>query len=87
MKYENASDILPDPLLRELQKYASGKVVYIPRDQRRKGWGADNGTKQYYEQRNESIRRKRQENQSIASLADEYCLSSETIRKILYKKK
>jgi hypothetical protein len=30
MKYENANDILPEELLKEIQKYAGGKLLYIP---------------------------------------------------------
>lgn len=30
MKYKNAKDILPDKLLRELQEYISGGVLYVP---------------------------------------------------------
>ena len=30
MKYKNAQDILPDQLLRELQKYVSGETIYVP---------------------------------------------------------
>lgn len=30
MKYKNAQDILPDKLLRELQQYISGGVLYVP---------------------------------------------------------
>lgn len=39
MKYRNASDILPDELLKELQKYASGETLYIPSNIERKKWG------------------------------------------------
>ena len=39
MKYENAKDILPASLLREVQKYAEGKAIYIPKRERSKGWG------------------------------------------------
>lgn len=30
MKYENAKDIFPEKLLKQIQKYAAGKLVYIP---------------------------------------------------------
>ncbi|MBQ7360593.1 MAG: hypothetical protein IJW63_10935, partial [Lachnospiraceae bacterium] len=30
MKYENGKDIFPERLLRQIQKYAAGKLVYIP---------------------------------------------------------
>ena len=36
MKYRNASEVLPDSLLRELQKYAPGELLYIPADSGRK---------------------------------------------------
>jgi Mor family transcriptional regulator len=86
MKYLNASDILPDELLQEVQKYAQGKALYIPRNNERKKWGEGSGARGYYEQRNEEIRMKfASKNVPIEELANDYCLSAETIRKILYK--
>lgn len=86
MKYRNASEILPDALLKELQKYASGEVLYIPSDKGRKKWGSNSGAKVFYEQRNEEIRHKYFHLKiSIDSLCDEYCLSDETVRKIIYR--
>ncbi|WP_105615810.1 CD3324 family protein [Vallitalea okinawensis] len=86
MKYLNASDILPDELLREVQKYADGKALYIPKNDQRKKWGEGSGARSFYEQRNEKIRAKYAANTSIDVLAEEYCLTVETIRKIVYKK-
>lgn len=86
MKYRNASDILPDELLKEIKKYAAGEVLYIPSDKKRKEWGTDSGAKTFYEQRNEEIRYKYFCLKiSIDMLCDEYCLSDETVRKIIYK--
>lgn len=86
MKYLNASDILPDELLQEVQKYAQGKAIYIPRNVERKKWGEGSGARGYYELRNEEIRMKFvSRNVPIEELANNYCLSVETIRKILYK--
>jgi len=85
MKYRNASDILPDELLREIQKYTQGEAIYIPSNAERKKWGHESGARSFYEQRNEEIRVKFQSNASIDELADEYSLSTETIRKIIYK--
>lgn len=86
MKYRNASDILPDELLKEIQKYASGEVLYIPSEKKRKQWGTGSGAKKFYEQRNEEIRHKYfHQKVTIDVLCEEYCLSDETIRKILYK--
>jgi len=86
MKYRNASEILPDDLLKELQKYAPGEIIYVPSDKGRKKWGSDSGARQFYTQRNEEIRYKfLAQKQSIEDLCDEYNLSYETIRKIVYR--
>lgn len=85
MKYLNASDILPDKLLREVQKYADGEALYIPKKNERKKWGEGSGARNFYEQRNEKIRAKFTANTSIEVLASEYSLAVETIRKIVYK--
>lgn len=85
MKYINASDILPDKLLREVQKYAEGEALYIPMVSERKKWGEGSGARSFYECRNEEIRRKFAEHVPIETLAEQYCLAVETIRKIVYK--
>lgn len=85
MKYRNASDILPDELLKEVQKYTSGETLYIPSRIERKKWGHDSGARIFYKQRNEEIRNKFSQKASIDELALEYSLSPETIRKIVYK--
>ncbi|HEX2947646.1 MAG TPA: CD3324 family protein [Clostridia bacterium] len=85
MKYRNASEILPDELLKEIQKYASGETLYIPNSAERKKWGHGSGARTFYKLRNEEIRDKFFHKASIEKLAEEYCLSTETIRKIVYK--
>ena len=86
MKYRNASEILPDDLLKELQKYAPGEILYVPSDAGRKKWGADSGARQFYARRNEEIRQKYFGLKApIPALCEEYGLSDETIRKILYR--
>ncbi len=86
MKYRNASEILPDELLKEIQKYASGEVLYIPSEGKRKQWGSGSGARVFYEQRNEEIRHKYFHlKMSIEAICEEYSLSDETVRKILYK--
>lgn len=85
MKYRNASEILPDKLLKELQKYVSGEALYVPSDKERKKWGDGSGARKFYAQRNEEIRYKFFHKVSIEHLTEEYCLSTETIRKIVYK--
>ena len=86
MKYRNAADIFPDELLAEIQKYSSGELIYIPQKEEKKSWGTSSGAKVFYEQRNEEIRRKfRREGKRMDELAEEYGLSIETVRKILYR--
>lgn len=86
MKYRNASEILPDSLLKELQKYASGEMLYVPSDKGRKKWGEGTGARQFYAQRNEEIRYKHfHGKEPLDALCEEYGLSEETMRKILYR--
>jgi len=86
MIYRNASEILPDELLRQLQEYVSGEIVYVPSGETRKRWGSGTGARQFYEQRNADIRYKYfQLKVPIDALCDEYSLSDQTIRKILYQ--
>ena len=85
MKYRKASDILPDQLLREVQKYIEGEALYVPKGKARKKWGEGSGIRTFYLQRNEEIRNKFFRKASIETLAEEYGLSYETIRKIVYK--
>ena len=85
MKYKNASDILPESLLREIQKYIAGEVIYIPSGRARKKWGEGSGARQFYAARNDEIRRKFYDKIDVETLADEYNLSVDTIRKIVFK--
>ena len=85
MKYKNASDVLPERLLLEVQKYAAGETLYFAKDKERKKWGEETGARKYYIERNEEIKQKYLQKMSIGHLADEYCLSVETIRKIVFK--
>jgi len=85
MKYKNASDVLPDDLLKEVQKYAAGETLYFPKDKERKRWGEATGSRAFFQERNAKIRVKYLRKMSIEHLADEYNLSVETIRKIVFK--
>ncbi len=85
MKYKRASDVLPEDLLKEVQKYAAGETLYFPKDSQRQKWGEGSGARQYFTTRNEEIVQKYQQKASIERLAEEYCLSVETIRKIVFR--
>lgn len=87
MKYENAKDIFPEHLLKQIQKYASGKLIYIPTNNQKRAWGETSGYKQYLFERNRDIKAKFHTGVGIEILADEYYLSCESIKKIVYSKK
>lgn len=85
MRYRNASDVLPEELLREVQKYVAGETLYFPKAWARKPWGENSGARAFFRQRNDEIRQRYLEKVSIDRLADEYSLSEETVRKIVFK--
>lgn len=84
MRYKNAQAILPDQLLKELQKYVSGETIYVPNAQEKKQWGEASGARSYYKERNAQIREKYRSGHTVDALAAEYHLSADSIRKILY---
>ncbi len=86
MSYLNANTVLPPALLRELQKYVQGSLVYVPRpsEEQRRHWGERNGTRRMLDLRNEKIRREKSGGKTIEVLADEYGMTPDGIRKVLY---
>ena len=85
MKYKKAEDILPDKLLKELQKYISGETLYIPSAKSKKSWGEASGARTYYLERNEKITADFKSGVGIIELSEKYGLSEESIKKIIYK--
>lgn len=87
MNYIKAESILPEELLKEVQKYIQGKYLYIPcESQTRKKWGEKSGYRDYIQDRNEEIRCKYEEGYKIKDLAEEFFLSIDSIKKIVYAK-
>ena len=84
MKYLNAAEILPESLLKELQMYVDGNIIYIPKTSEKKEWGAVNGSRMFYQERNKEIQRLFQSGSSVEALADQYGLAYSTIKKIVY---
>lgn len=86
MRYVNAREVLPEPLVRELQKVVPGGCLYVPRDEdSRRRWGEASGYRDELERRNRLIREERAEGASIAELADRHGLSVHAIKKIVYR--
>lgn len=84
MKYVNAAEILPDKPLKELQTYVDGEVLYIPKASSKREWGAANGSRMFYQERNQEIKRLFQIGYSIDELAKQFGLADSTIKKIIY---
>lgn len=87
MKYTNAHILLPDTLVKELQKYIQGGYIYVPvAKEYQKQWGEVSGYRQELEQRNQIIKAEYKNGFPIEYLAEKYCLSIYAIRKIIYQK-
>nr|WP_053956360.1 CD3324 family protein [Inediibacterium massiliense] len=87
MKYVRIDRILPDDLVKEIQKYIHGEYVYIPTPtEKRKRWGEKSKIRDYLKARNAKILNQYIGGQSISSLAEEFFLSDSSIKKIVYKK-
>ena len=87
MSQLNGKDIFPEKLLKQIQKYVAGESVYIPAKEKRKSWGETSGYKRYILERNIEIKDKFKNGVSIDDLSDEYFLSTESIKRIVYSKK
>ena len=84
MKYINAAEILPKQLLKELQTYVDGSVLYVPKVSTKKAWGTKSGARTFYQERNREIQKRFKEGYSIDALAEQYGLAYSTIKKIIY---
>ena len=87
MKYKNAAEILPPGLLREVQCYIEGEILYIPRSDSKQEWGAVSGSKRFYLERNYQIRELFHNGKSVEELARKFGVSSSAIKKIVYQTK
>ena len=86
MKYINASEILPKELLNQIKVFAAGKLLYIPTDAEKKAWGEKTGARAGYYARNSAIKAGFLKGKAVEVLANEYFLTPETIKKIVYAK-
>ncbi|WP_404456441.1 CD3324 family protein [Oceanobacillus kapialis] len=86
MQYKNGKEVLPPNLLKEMQKYIQGELIYIPKKKsQRAGWGEVNGSREIIAQRNEEILKLSKEGITLDELEQIYNLSTDSIRKIIYK--
>ena len=86
MSYIKAEEILPEELIRQIQKYVDGVYIYIPRKPgTRHQWGQETNYKSELKIRNDSIRNDHASGVSVALLSRRYHLSEKSIRRILQK--
>jgi len=87
VKYVKIETILPDNLVKEIQKYIQGEYIYVPSQvEKRKKWGESSGSRTYIQNRNEDISKKYTSGHKVKSLAEEFFLSVDSIKKIIYAK-
>ena len=86
MSYIKAEEILPEELIRQIQKYVDGVYIYIPRKPgTRHAWGQETTYKAELKARNDRIRGDYAAGGSVAALSRKYHLSEKSIRRILQK--
>lgn len=86
MSYVNAGDVLPEHLVKEIQKYIDGQILYIPRkSENPKAWGEKSGARHRLSERNRKIAELYYSGKTIAYLCGLYFLSDKTIRGIIRK--
>lgn len=87
MKYINATLILPDELVEELQKYVQAGYLYVPaKGEARRSWGELSGYRKELDRRNTAILSQYRGGTALEALADRYHLSIHAIKKIIYQK-
>ena len=86
MSYIKAEAILPEELIRQIQEYADGMYIYIPRKPgTRRAWGQETPYKAELKARNDRIRSDYAAGTSVTALSRRYHLSEKSIRRILQK--
>ena len=84
MSYIKAEEILPEELIRQIQKYVDGVYIYIPRKPgTRHAWGQETDYKAELKVRNDRIRSDYAAGTSVAALSRRYHLSEKSIHRIL----
>ena len=86
MSYIKAEAILPEELIRQIQEYADGVYIYIPRKPgARHAWGQKTDYKAELKARNDRIRNDFASGEGVNALSRKYHLSEKSIRRILQK--
>lgn len=84
MSYVNAENVLPADLVKEIQKYVDGQLIYIPRKQGAVlSWGEKSGWKDQLAERNRKIVTHYDSGKSIPEISELYYLSEKRIQSII----
>jgi Mor family transcriptional regulator len=84
VSYIKAEKILPEELIRQIQEYADGVYIYIPRKPgTRRRWGQETDYKRELKLRNDRIRKDHAAGMGVRALSQAYHLSEKSIRRIL----
>lgn len=87
MGYVKADEVLPIEILKQIQNYVQGEIIYIPKEAyNKKSWGENTNTKETLNKRNEQIYEDYKKGFSVLELSEKYFLVEESIRRILRKK-
>jgi len=88
MSYTKILEVLPDDIVKQIQEYVDGKVIYIPKKEEcRKKWGDGTNTKSELELRNAAIYEDYKAGMSVKQLAEKYFLVEKSIQRIINKQK
>lgn len=84
MSYQKADHILPPELLKKVQEYIDGELIYIPKTaEHKKSWGEGTSTRKELKARNEQIYTDYLNGESMEHLAAKYYLSFKSIQRII----
>lgn len=84
MSYQNANHLLPEALIKQVQEYVDGEVIYIPKKlSNKKKWGENTDTRQLLASRNSQIYLDFQRGISGKQLSEKYFLSEKSIQRII----
>lgn len=84
MKYVKAQNVLPEEVIKTIQKYIDGEFIYIPRrDGSQKAWGEKSGARDSLRERNTLIYEKYTAGADVQELCGEFYLSEQSIRRII----
>ncbi|GKI14901.1 hypothetical protein CE91St44_13860 [Oscillospiraceae bacterium] len=86
MGYVRATKVLPDDIIRLIQTYVEGELIYIPK-QNKKRWGTNTETKEILQRRNDQIFADFLEGMSILEISQKYFLVEKSVTRIIRQKK